>query len=92
MINCYAVIVFILFQIRAVGDSQQINYSPSNMKICFLCCLNLPVLIPDKGLGVGLGWWWGMIFIFRLHCGASKAFKAFIKPFEAPQRSMKIKI
>ena len=59
MINCYAVTVFILFQIRAVGDSQQINYSPSNMKICFLCCLNLPVLIPDEGLGVGLGWWWG---------------------------------
>ena len=56
MINCYAVIVFILFQIRAVGDGQQINYSPSNMKICFLCCLNLPVLIPDEGLGVGLGW------------------------------------
>ena len=55
MINCYAVIVFILFQTRAVGDSQQINYSPSNMKICFLCCLNLPVLIPDKGLGVVVG-------------------------------------
>ena len=35
------------------------------------------------------------IFISTLLCGAStgfiKAFKAFIKPFEAPQRSMKIK-
>ena len=36
------------------------------------------------------------IFIFTLLCGASKgfmkAFKAYIKPFEAPQRSVKIKI
>ena len=36
------------------------------------------------------------IFIFTLFCGASKgfmkAFKAFIKPFEAPQRIAKIKI
>ena len=36
------------------------------------------------------------IFIFRFLCGASKGFmktlKAFIKPFEAPQRSVKIKI
>ena len=37
-----------------------------------------------------------LIFIFTLICGASKGFmkvlKAFIKPFEAPQRSVKIKI
>ena len=36
------------------------------------------------------------IFIFTLLFGASKgfikAFKVFIKPFEAPQRSVKIKI
>ena len=36
------------------------------------------------------------IFIFTLLCGASKgfkkAFKAFIKPSEAPPRSVKIKI
>ena len=34
-------------------------------------------------------------FIFTLLCGASKGFmkgKAFIKPFEAPQRSIKVKI
>ena len=35
-------------------------------------------------------------FIFTLLCGASKgfrkAFKAFIKPFEAPERSVQIKI
>ena len=35
------------------------------------------------------------VFIFTFLCGASKgfmkAFKAFIKPFEAPQRSAKIK-
>ena len=36
------------------------------------------------------------IFIFKLLCGASKGFlnffKALIKPFETPQRSVKIKI
>ena len=36
------------------------------------------------------------IFIFTLLCGASKGFmkalKAFINPFEVPQRSVKIKI
>ena len=36
------------------------------------------------------------MFIFTLLCGASKgfmkAFKAFIKPFEAPQRSVKTKL
>ena len=36
------------------------------------------------------------IFIFTLYCGASagfmKALKVFIKPFEAPQRNVKIKI
>ena len=33
------------------------------------------------------------IFIFTLLCGASTGFtKAFIKPFEAPQRNVKIKI
>ena len=36
------------------------------------------------------------MFIFTLLCGAlkgsMKAFKAFIKPFEAPQRAVKIKI
>ena len=36
------------------------------------------------------------VFIFILLCGASKgfkkAFKAFIKPFEAPQRSVRIKM
>ena len=35
------------------------------------------------------------IFIFALLCGASKGFmkalKAFIKPFDPPQRSLKIK-
>ena len=34
-------------------------------------------------------------FIFTLLCGASKGFmkgKAFIKPFDAPQRSIKVKI
>ena len=52
--------------------------------------LTLPVLIPDEEKKLTY------IFIFRLLCGASKGFmkplRAFIKPFEAPQRSLKIKI
>ena len=52
--------------------------------------LTLPVPIPDKEKKLS------SIFIFTLLCGASKgfmkAFKAFIKPFEAPQRSVKIKV
>ena len=39
---------------------------------------------------------YAFFFIFTLLCGASKsfmkAFNALIKPFEAPQRSVKIKI
>ena len=53
------------------------------------CCLALLVLIPDEEKK--LSW----IFIFTLLCAVSKgflkAFKAFKKPFEAPQRSVKIK-
>ena len=49
-----------------------------------------PVPIPDKEKKLT------SIFIFTLLCGASKGFmkalKAFIKPFEVPQRSVKIKI
>ena len=51
--------------------------------------LTLPATIPDEEKKLT------EIFIFTLICGASKgfmkAFKAFIKPFEAPQRSAKIK-
>ena len=47
-------------------------------------------------LKVVLKWKLSEIVIFTLLCGASKsflkAFKALIKPFEAPQRSVKIKI
>ena len=56
----------------------------------FYKALTLPVPIPgdEKKLS--------QMFIFTLLCGASKAFmkalKGFIKPFEAPQRSAKIKI
>ena len=46
----------------------------------------------DLGRREKLTW----IFIFTLYCGTTKDFmkalKAFIKPFEAPQRSVKIKI
>ena len=52
--------------------------------------LNFPVPIPDEEKKLS------QIFIPTLLCGASKgfikAFKGFIKPFEAPQRSVKIKI
>ena len=52
--------------------------------------LTLPVSIPDEERKLTY------FFISTLLCGASKgfmkAFKAFIKPFEAPQRSVEIKI
>ena len=52
--------------------------------------LTLNVPIPNKVKRLSY------IFIFTLLCGASKGFmkalSAFIKPFEAPQRSVKIKI
>ena len=60
---------------------------PSKSQLNF--CLALLVSIPDEEKK--LSW----IFIFTLLCGVSKgflkAFKAFKKPFEAPQRSAKIK-
>ena len=50
----------------------------------------LSVPIPDEEKKLS------QIFIFTLLCGDSKDFlkalKAFIKPFESPQRSVKIKI
>ena len=50
--------------------------------------LTLPVPIQDEEKKIKLN-------IFTLLCGASKGFmralKVFIKPFEAPQRSVKIK-
>ena len=52
--------------------------------------LALPVPIPDEEKKIKLN------FYFRTFGGASKGFmkalKAFIKPFKAPQRSVKIKI
>ena len=52
--------------------------------------LTLPVPIPDEGKKLT------ETFIFALLCGVSKDFmkalKAFIKPFEAPQRSVQIKM
>ena len=53
--------------------------------------LNVPC-ISESGIDIKIK----LIFILTLLCRASKgfieAFKAFTKPFEAPQRSMKIKI
>ena len=52
--------------------------------------LTLPVPLPNKKRKLTL------IFIFILLCGPSKGFvkflKAFEKPFEAPQKSVKMKI
>ena len=52
--------------------------------------LIIPVTIPDEEKKSTY------IFIFTMPCGVSKSFmkvlKTFIKPFEAPQKSMKIKI
>ena len=59
-------------------------------KIKNFVLLTLPVPIPDEEKKLI------EIFIFTLLCGTSKgymtALKALIKPFEAPQRSVKIKI
>ena len=60
------------------------------MKKVAVTLLTLNVPIPDKTKKIN------EIFIFTLPCGASKVFtkalKAFIKPFEAPQENLKIKI
>ena len=52
--------------------------------------LTLLLLIPDDEKKLTY------IFVFTLLCGASKGFKkalkAFIRPFEAPQRSVKTKV
>ena len=52
--------------------------------------LTLPVTIPDEEKKLSYN------FIFKLLCEASKGFmkalKTLIKPFEAPQRSVKIKL
>ena len=54
----------------------------------FILTLPVPIPVEEKKTT--------SIFILALLCGASegfmKALKAFIKPFEAPQRSVKIKI
>ena len=56
----------------------------------YMIVLTLPVPMPDEEKKLT------QIFIFTLLCGTSKGFmkasKAFIKPFAAPQRSVKIKI
>ena len=61
-----------------------LNSTKENIK------LNLPVVTQDEERKLT------SIFIFTLLCGASKSFmkglKAFIKPSEAPQRSVKIKM
>ena len=66
-----------------------------NRKLHLLCIviiftLTLSVTTPDKEKKIT------EIFIFTPFCGPSKGFMkaltAFIKPFEAPQKSVKIKI
>ena len=64
--------------------SRKLKY---NYKIIFTIVLTFTGPIPDEEKKLS------QIFIFTLLCGASKGFmKAFIKPFEAAQRSVKIKI
>ena len=64
-----------------------ILYWNSELKLKFLLSLPISILEVEKKLSY--------ILIFTLICGASKSFikvlKAFIKPFEAPQRSVKTK-
>ena len=49
---------------------------------------NLALLVPIPGEEKKLS----QIFIFTLPCGVSKGFMKALKAFEAPQRSVKIKI
>ena len=65
-------------------------YSVCHNKTLLSNCLTLPAPIPDEEKKLT------KIFIFLLLCGVSKGFmmalKAFIKLFEVPQRSVKIRI
>ena len=65
-------------------------FSITKKKVVFdISLLTFPMPIPDKEKQLCL------IFIFTLLCGASrgfmKALKVLLKPFEAAQRSLKIK-
>ena len=73
------------------------NYTKSRLHYGWLLgmevkhmCLTLPVPIPDVERKTNLN------FLYKLLCRASggftKTLKAFIKPFEEPQRSVKITI
>ena len=77
-LNSSKSIAYILLVLTVTGDTEKSkNFNPYR---------------PDPGRGEKIN----LNFIFTLLCGASKGFmktlKAFIKPFEAPQRSVKIKI
>ena len=71
-----------------VRNVAEIKYGFAKLFVIFLL-LALPVPIPDEEKNQV------KFFSFALLFGASKgfmkAFKAFIKPFEVPQRSAKIK-
>ena len=53
------------------------------MKASLQLTLTLPITIPDEER---------KLTFFTILCGASKGFMKALKPFEAPQRSVKIKI
>ena len=73
---------------KKVTTQQKKTEEENNKNEIKILTLNVP--IPDKVKKLSKN------FTFTLLCGASKgfmkAFKAFIKPFEAPQKSVKIKI
>ena len=78
----------VVWKSRFRGSSEGKNDKIKVVHVISLLTLLAPILDEDKKLT--------KMFIFTFLCGATKgfmkAFKAFIKPFEAPQRSVKIKI
>ena len=80
-------------EIRRYQVSKKDRFLPVQISLFDITTFNiltLPVPIPDEERKLG------EIFILAILCGASKGFmktlKAFMKPFEAPQKSVKIKI
>ena len=81
---------FVLAKETWINDTEKALIHLKQLWWLLINGLTFPVLIPDNERKLT------KIFIFTLLCGATKgfmkAFKSFIKPFGAPQSSVKIKI
>ena len=80
-----------LFQVEIASRNFGNNEALEVLWFCFELTLNVPC-ISESYIAIKIK----LKFYFTLLCGPSKgfmkAFKAFISPFETPQRSVKIKI